>query len=70
MKLTVNGEARESTAADLDALFREEAEETGIESPQGIAIALNGSVVRRRDWALTALNDGDRVEIVRAMQGG
>ncbi|KQO66904.1 MULTISPECIES: sulfur carrier protein ThiS [unclassified Methylobacterium] len=70
MKLTVNGEARESTAADLDALFREEAEETGIESPQGIAIALNGSVVRRRDWALTALSDGDRVEIVRAMQGG
>jgi sulfur carrier protein len=70
MRLTVNGEARDSTAADLDALFREEAEETGIESPQGIAIALNGSVVRRRDWATTALGEGDRVEIVRAMQGG
>jgi len=70
MRLTVNGEARDSTAADLDALFREEAEETGIESPQGIAIALNGCVVRRRDWATTALGEGDRVEIVRAMQGG
>ncbi|GJD73465.1 sulfur carrier protein ThiS [Methylobacterium goesingense] len=70
MKLTVNGEARESAAADLDALFRAEAEETGIESPQGIAIALNGSVVRRRDWAATPLGEGDRVEIVRAMQGG
>jgi sulfur carrier protein len=70
MRLTVNGEARESTAADLDALFREEAAETGIESPQGIAIAHNGSVVRRRDWAATALSEGDRVEIVRAMQGG
>ncbi|KQQ32238.1 thiamine biosynthesis protein ThiS [Methylobacterium sp. Leaf125] len=70
MKLRVNGEVRESTAADLDALFREEAEETGLESPQGIAIALNGAVIRRRDWAATALSDGDRVEIVRAMQGG
>ncbi|POR41974.1 sulfur carrier protein ThiS [Methylobacterium sp. V23] len=70
MKLRVNGEVRESVAADLDALFREEAEETGLESPQGIAIALNGAVIRRRDWAATALSDGDRVEIVRAMQGG
>ena len=70
MKLTVNGEPRESAAADLDALFRAEAEETGIESPQGIAIALNGSVVRRRDGAATPLAEGDRVEIVRAMQGG
>jgi len=70
MRLSVNGEARDSAAADLDALFREEAEETGIDSPQGIAIALNGSVVRRRDWRTTPLAEGDRVEIVRAMQGG
>ncbi|KQP73328.1 MULTISPECIES: sulfur carrier protein ThiS [unclassified Methylobacterium] len=70
MRLTVNGQARDSAAADLDALFREEAEETGLDSPQGIAIALNGAVVRRRDWAATRLAEGDRVEIVRAMQGG
>ncbi|WP_368855727.1 sulfur carrier protein ThiS [Proteus mirabilis] len=47
-----------------------EAEETGLESPQGIAIALNGRVVRKREWAQTPLREGDRVEIVRAMQGG
>ncbi|WP_264049329.1 sulfur carrier protein ThiS [Methylobacterium flocculans] len=70
MRLTVNGEARESAAADLDALFREEAEETGIDDPQGIAIALNGAVIRRRDWNTTPLAEGDRIEIVRAMQGG
>ena len=70
MNLLVNGEARESAAPDLDALFREEAEATGIEGPQGIAIALNGAVVRRRDWGATPLAEGDRVEIVRAMQGG
>lgn len=70
MRLTVNGEARESAAADLDALFREEAEETGIDGPLGIAIALNGAVIRRRDWNTTPLAEGDRIEIVRAMQGG
>ena len=70
MKLIVNGEPRESEAADIEALFRAEAEETGLDSPQGIAIALNGRVVRRRDWGATRLGEGDRVEIVRAMQGG
>lgn len=70
MRLTVNGSARESEAADIETLFRVEAEETGIESPQGIAIALNGRVVRRTDWARTPVREGDRVEIVRAMQGG
>lgn len=70
MKVTVNGRTRESEAADIEALFRAEAEETGIEGPQGIAIALNGNVVRRRDWSLTPLREGDRIEIVRAIQGG
>jgi len=70
MKLVLNGRPHESDAPDLDSLFRREAEEIGIEGPQGIAIALNGAVIRRRDWAATPLNDGDRVEIVRAMQGG
>ena len=37
---------------------------------RGVAVALNGAVVRRADWATTALNAGDVVEIVRAMQGG
>ena len=70
MNLTVNGQPRACEAADIETLFRIEAEETGIENPQGIAIALNGRVVRRRDWAATPVNEGDRIEIVRAMQGG
>ncbi len=37
---------------------------------RGVAVALNGAVVRRADWATTALSAGDVVEIVRAMQGG
>ncbi|CAA2140805.1 MULTISPECIES: sulfur carrier protein ThiS [Methylobacterium] len=70
MRLTINGHPREVEAADLSTLFQVEAEETGIESPQGIAIALNGTVIRRRDWETTPVAEGDKVEIVRAMQGG
>ncbi len=70
MTIYINGEPRERVAETVDALFRLEAEESGIESPQGVAIALNGRVLRRRDWDETPIADGDRVEIVRAMQGG
>lgn len=70
MKLVVNGEPRECEAATVAALFAIEAEETGIEGPQGIAIALNGRVLRRKEWADTTITPGDRIEIVRAMQGG
>ncbi|GJE39558.1 sulfur carrier protein ThiS [Methylobacterium persicinum] len=70
MKLFVNGEPRDSEANTVDALFRIEAEETGIVETQGIAIALNGQVLRRKDWAETVITAGDRIEIVRAMQGG
>jgi sulfur carrier protein len=37
---------------------------------KGIAVALNGAVVPRAAWLQTPLMPGDRVEIVRARQGG
>jgi sulfur carrier protein len=36
----------------------------------GVAAALNETVVPRTRWAATALADGDRVEILTAVQGG
>lgn len=36
----------------------------------GIAVAVNGEVVRRTAWGATALRAGDRVEVVTAVQGG
>ena len=36
----------------------------------GIAVAVNGEVVRRSAWAERRLRPGDRVEIVGAAQGG
>ncbi len=70
MKLLVNGEPREHAVSDIAGLFAIEAQDKDLPGPQGIAIALNGRVVRKAEWASTALNEGDRVEIVRAMQGG
>jgi sulfur carrier protein len=35
-----------------------------------VAVAVNDQVVRRPDWAVRRLAPGDRVEVVRAIQGG
>ena len=69
MKIILNGETQERDAADVAALFAIEAEERSLPR-EGVAIALNGRVVRKKEWAGTPLAEGDRVEIVRAMQGG
>lgn len=36
----------------------------------GIAVALNGIVVRRAEWNTTRLDDGDAIEVLTAHQGG
>jgi sulfur carrier protein len=70
MRLTVNGEERDSAAETLAALWREETAELELPGPQGFAIALNGEVVRRAEWPQTPLANGDQVEIIRAFSGG
>ncbi|MEU8888122.1 sulfur carrier protein ThiS [Streptomyces sp. NPDC048442] len=66
VNVSVNGEGREvcagTTLDDLvAALTRAHA---------GVAAALNETVVPRGRWAATALADGDRVEVLTAVQGG
>lgn len=39
-------------------------------SPVGVAVAVNEAVVTRAEWPGTTLTDGDRVEILTAVQGG
>jgi sulfur carrier protein len=36
----------------------------------GVAVAVDGEVVPRAQWAGTALADGARVEVLTAVQGG
>jgi len=65
--LTVNGIAEPLSAPTVAALL---AARDIAPKGRGVAVALNGAVVRRADWATTMLNAGDTIEIVRAMQGG
>ena len=65
MKVTVNDETVEvdndtTVAALLDSLGFPE---------KGIAVAVDWAVVPRSDWHI-ALQDGARVEVVTAVQGG
>ncbi|HEY5477525.1 MAG TPA: sulfur carrier protein ThiS [Tepidiformaceae bacterium] len=64
----INGETRALPAGtDIPGLIREVA---GTDPEQGIAIALNGEVIRRVDWPAATLHNNDIIEIVRATQGG
>ncbi|NBM14909.1 sulfur carrier protein ThiS [Streptomyces sp. GC420] len=64
--LTVNGERRDFPAGiTLDRLVA-----TLTRAPSGVAAAVNETVVPRGQWAATALGDGDRVEVLTAVQGG
>jgi sulfur carrier protein len=66
MQLIVNGGAQ-TTAAQLTLadLVR------GVSDREsGIAVALNSEVVPRSMWTTTDLREGDRVDVVTAVQGG
>jgi sulfur carrier protein len=65
--LTVNGVAEPLDAPTVAALL---AARDIAPDGRGVAVAVNGALVRRGDWATTELRAGDTVEIVRAMQGG
>jgi len=36
----------------------------------GVAVAVNGYVVPKHEWASRRVRDGDAIEIIRAVQGG
>jgi sulfur carrier protein len=66
MQVQVNGEWREfpneSTVAELM---------TAIEAPQrGVAVALDGEVVRRGKWDEVVVPKGARLDVLTAVQGG
>jgi sulfur carrier protein len=70
MMLIINGKERECASGNLAEVWREETSGAHLASPKGFAIALNGAVVRKDQWQNTPLTEGDRIEIVRAIQGG
>lgn len=67
MHLIVNGEPAILQTSTITELL----EQQGIASTQqGIAVAVNENVIPRRDWPTHRLEEGDRVEVITAMQGG
>ncbi|MEW1676784.1 sulfur carrier protein ThiS [Streptomyces noursei] len=66
VSVSVNGEARRIPAGlTLDQLVA-----TLSRASAGVAAAVNETVVPRTQWSNTALGDGDRVEVLTAVQGG
>jgi thiazole synthase len=69
VRIELNGEPRELPAgARLADAVREAGAEP--EAARGVAVALDGVVVPRAEWASTQLGDGQRVEVLAAIQGG
>jgi sulfur carrier protein len=66
MMIALNGEPRELAAGATLATL---AEQLSVPS-RGVAVAVDGEVVPRRQWSGTSLRDGAKVEVVVAVQGG
>lgn len=64
--VTLNGELRSLHDGTTVAVVVAELDR----GPAGVAVAVNGDVVPRSEWAATALRANDRVEVLAAAQGG
>jgi sulfur carrier protein len=64
--IELNGE-RHEVAAETTV---EQLVATATEQTRGVAVARGGEVVPRSAWPATRVADGDRIEILQAVQGG
>ncbi|MDI6743889.1 MAG: sulfur carrier protein ThiS [Thermodesulfovibrionales bacterium] len=65
MRLTVNGENIDSNAATVKELLDE------LKIVQGrVAVEVNLSIIKRDDYEVYRLKEGDKVEIVNFIGGG
>ena len=65
--VTLNGEPRDLHGpVTVEAAVRA----TGAPDGRGVAVAVDGEVVPRGEWATTELREGQQVEVLHAVQGG
>ncbi len=69
MKLQINGEAREFATSASSFTLTALLENMGMKADR-VAIELNRNIVPREQWPHTALQEGDRLEIVHFVGGG
>jgi len=60
-----NGQDRDFISESVEELIQRLAIE-----PRGVAVAIDGDVVRRSEWPTTRIQDGCSIEIVTAVAGG
>jgi sulfur carrier protein len=65
--VTINGERRELREP---ATVEVAVHAAGAPDGRGVAVALDGEVVPRGEWATTQVRDGQQVEVLHAVQGG
>lgn len=66
MRILINNKETETNeAVTLGRLL----EQQGLNMP-GIAVAIEGKVVRKSEWETTPLSDGMRVTVISAVCGG
>lgn len=65
MKILVNNKVMETGAGSVAEL----AEELGLPE-NGVAVAVGGVMVRRADWGVSVLSEGDSVIVIKAACGG
>ena len=68
MTVVVNGEVRELAPGTTVQALIEALDVPG--GARGVAVAVDAEVVPRGQWETTRLDDGARVEVLRAIQGG
>ncbi len=67
MNIKLNGDVVQTKAQTVEELLREIGQDV---EAGGMAVAVNESVVTKEKWTEQELEKGDRVEIIRATQGG
>ncbi len=68
MEIKVNGEPRTLEGPATLTQFLQTLNLPTLE--RGVAVSVNGEVVRKAEWEATTLRPGDELEIVHATQGG
>jgi sulfur carrier protein len=66
-KIRINGADEEIAASTVSELLAARGVDPAV---RFVAVAVNGSVVRRSEWPSRVLAAGDDVEIVRPFSGG
>jgi sulfur carrier protein len=68
MRVIVNGNETELPHGATIAALLDRLDLPG--AGRGVAVAVDAEVVPRGQWEATELHDGDRIEVLRAIQGG